>query len=397
MQQQLFPEFVISSGEEGSDPWVPIDGVPTRVDEFSLSGHLERMDEDLRDVAALGIKYWRYGMPWRLSEPAHHQYDWTLWDQAFAACEQAGLEPIVDLCHFGLPDHYNGFLDPSWIDGFVAYTEAFLARYSSPRFFTPVNEPGITATFSALFGMWNDAHASEESYAQAVSHVVCANLEALAAIRADRDGWWIGAEGFSCNLANDDDVQGQAEAAQATAIQYLVWDLHFGLTPLSEAQHLVKFIEPDMLKRINRSVGVVPNNRIIAGHDLYPISVSAFGTRAERPITIEDRVTAYERVAADWYARYGVDFWVAETSNLGLEVEEGPEWLTALYEATQRMRAAGLPVRGICWYSRGDQFDWQTALTVPIGEVTKVGLFTQMREARPVAKVIANLARTHSA
>jgi hypothetical protein len=56
------------------------------------------------------------------------------------------------------------------------------------------------------------------------------------------------------------------------------------------------------------------------------------------------------------------------------------------------MGAAGLPVRGVCWYSRGDQFDWDTALAEPVGTVTEVGLFDAARRPRPVAAAYAALA-----
>ena len=78
-------------------------------------------------------------------------------------------------------------------------------------------------------------------------------------------------------------------------------------------------------------------------------------------------------------------FWVAETSNLGLDVARQSEWLDAYVARLAKMRADGLPVRGLCWYSRGDQFDWQTALIEPSGALTEVGLFTQDRVARPAA------------
>jgi len=32
-------------------------------------------------------------------------YDWALWDRALDACGRAGLVPVVDLLHFGLPNH----------------------------------------------------------------------------------------------------------------------------------------------------------------------------------------------------------------------------------------------------------------------------------------------------
>ncbi len=82
-----------------------------------------------------------------------------------------GSMPVVDLCHFGLPDHYAGFCDPSWVDGFCRYVDAFLARYREPMWFTPVNEPGITALFSARLGMWNDRRATEDDYFVALGNV----------------------------------------------------------------------------------------------------------------------------------------------------------------------------------------------------------------------------------
>lgn len=391
-----FPAFAVACGEEGSDPLVLHGGREVRVDEFASSTHLDRLDADLADVAGLGIEVWRYGMPWRTAEPEPGVYDWTQWDRALRACEDHGLFPVVDLCHFGLPDHYTGFCDPAWVDGFCRYVDAFLARYREPRWFTPVNEPGITAMFSARFGMWNDRRASDDDYFVALGNVTLANLEALARIRGDRDGWWIGAEGFGCDLADADDEAGTQQAIDARDMQQAVWDLHFGFEPRGIASRLTSVVADPVLQRLADLASVVPADRVVAGHDLYPVSVAAHGARAERVITIADRVDAYEAEARAWFDRYQRPFWVAETSNLGLPVEEGVAWLSALTDGIDRLIDAGLPARGICWYSRGDQFDWDTALTNPIGRVTEVGLFDADRRARPVAAAYAALARTRS-
>ena len=58
-----FPDLLVSVGEEGSDPIVTHDGGDHRVDEFARSGHLERMAADLGDVAGLGVRVVRHGMP----------------------------------------------------------------------------------------------------------------------------------------------------------------------------------------------------------------------------------------------------------------------------------------------------------------------------------------------
>jgi hypothetical protein len=388
-----FPAFAVACGEEGSDPLVVHGGRTVRVDEFTASGHLDRLDADLADVAGLGIGVWRYGMPWRLAEPEPGVYDWTQWDRALRACEHHGLTPVVDLCHFGLPDHYPGFCDPAWVEGFCRYVDAFLARYREPMWFTPVNEPGITALFSARYGMWNDRLSTEDDYFVALGHVTLANLEALGRVWADRDGWWIGSEGFGCDLADSDDEVGTKQATDSRHLQQAVWDLHLGIEPVGVAARLTSVVADPVLHRIAELAADIPEDRVVAGHDIYPISVAAHGTRAERPLSIADRIEAYEHEARRWHERYQRPFWVSETSNLGLPVEDGQAWLDAMVASLDRLHASGLPVRGICWYSRGDQYDWDTALTVPVGRVTTVGLFDAQRQARQVATAYADLAR----
>lgn len=158
-------------------------GVPYRQDQFAQSGHYLRVDDDLRSIAALGVKIVRYGAPWRVSEPEPGHYKWTLWDRAFACCAEHGLEPIVDLLHFGLPDFFDGFADHRWVDSFCRYVEAFLNRYQEPRWFTPINEPGVTAVNSGCLGLWNDRLASGTDHVWILANIVLANLEALAGPR----------------------------------------------------------------------------------------------------------------------------------------------------------------------------------------------------------------------
>lgn len=381
-----FPDFVWSIGEEGSDPVVMRQGERYRQDQFAESGHDKHMEDDLAAIADLGVRVVRYGTPWRLAEPEPGIYDWSIWDRAFAACATAGLEPIVEFLHFGLPDHYPGFVDRAWVDGFVKYVKAFLDRYPSPRWFTPINEPGITARLSARFGIWNDMAATTEAHAQALANIVQANLEAVALIRTDRSGWWIGSEGFDIPVAVNDSPEATAEVERIRALGWLVWDLHFGHEPgvagyfdgLDEAQ----------LARIR---SLAQHDCLVAGLDIYPISVMPVG--GDRPTwTSRELINLAVAEIERWHDRYEHPFWIAETSNLTLPLDQQIPWLDEFTAGLARLRADGRPARGICWYSRGDQFDWQTALIEPTGAVTEVGLYDTKRRARPVAARFKELA-----
>src|SRR3546814_13282417 len=92
--------------------------------------------------------------------------------------------------------------------------------------------------------MWNDRRASEDDYFTALANVTLANLEALVRIQADRDGWWIGSEGFGCELADADDAAARQAATDARDMQQAVWDLHLGLTPRGVAARLTDVV-PD--------------------------------------------------------------------------------------------------------------------------------------------------------
>jgi hypothetical protein len=360
-------------------------GVPYRQDQFAQSGHYSHVDDDLGSIAALGVKIVRYGVPWRLSEPEPGRYDWSRWDRALAGCAEHGLEPIVDLLHFGLPDCFGGFADRRWVDSFSQYVEAFLQRYREPRWFTPINEPGPTAENSGLLGKWNDRLASGPDHARILANIVLANLEALARIRSDRGGWWIGSEGFLVPVAVEPQAEADVEALRAWT--WLVWDLHFGRDPLPEAARYLDPVDDALLARI-RSLAV--SDRVIAGLDIYPTSLFPLGGAAPE-WSVPERVALAVAEFRRWHHRYDVPFWVAETSNLSLALDEQIPWLHSLTDGLRALRQDGLPVRGLCWYSRGDQFDWQTELVNPTGAVTEVGLFDVHRRARPVAAALAQL------
>ncbi|MDG2041053.1 MAG: hypothetical protein P8J30_11290, partial [Ilumatobacter sp.] len=220
--------------------------------------------------------------------------------------------------------------------------------------------------------------------AQAAANIALANLEAIDRIRTDRNGWWIGSEGFDIPVAITPDADAEIESRRA--IGWLIWDLHFGVDPLPAAERYLESLDATQLDRI-RSLAV--SDQLVAGLDIYPISVmNVGGDRPEWSVDelVELSIAEIER----WHDRYGQPFWIAETSNLTLPLDQQIPWLDTLTAGLARMRGDGRPARGLCWYSRGDQFDWQTALIEPVGAVTEVGLFDNDRRARPVAARFAD-------
>ena len=240
-------------------------------------------------------------------------YDWSLWDRAFEACERHGLEPIVDLCHFGLPDHYR-----------------WLLRSGVGRRLRPLRR-GVPRALSETALV----HAGERAADHGDVLGALRDLERPAPLaRGLRDG------ALSLRAR-----ESRGDGADPRGSRRLV-DRRGGILVSgagrrrarrggrAAARSRVGGVGPALracrCRRRRRGTSTASTRRcasridalattanVIAGHDFYPVSAFSVGGTTEA-WSIADRLDAYEATAARWHARYGVDFWVAETSNLGL-------------------------------------------------------------------------------
>ena len=91
------------------------------------------------------------------------------------------MTPIVDLCHFGVPDWIGDFQNPDWPRDFPDYAGALARRFPHLRFYTPINEIFIVALFSAAYGWWNERLSSDRAFVTALKHLCQANILAMRA------------------------------------------------------------------------------------------------------------------------------------------------------------------------------------------------------------------------
>src|SRR3982750_4100783 len=152
------PQFLFAVGIEGSYPVISDgQGGTIRQDQFESCGHYDRWREDLELVRGLGVRHVRWGPPLHRTWLGPGRYDWDFCDAVLARMAELGLLPILDLCHFGLPDWLgNSFQNPDFPPAFAEFAAAAARRYPRIRLFTPVNEIYICARFSAELGWWNE-------------------------------------------------------------------------------------------------------------------------------------------------------------------------------------------------------------------------------------------------
>src|SRR5215208_6156017 len=78
------------------------DGV--RLDLIRATGHDKHVQQDYRLCRKLGFGTLRDGVRWHLIEKSRGKYDWSSWLPMLEAAEEAGVEVIWDLFHYGSPD-----------------------------------------------------------------------------------------------------------------------------------------------------------------------------------------------------------------------------------------------------------------------------------------------------
>src|ERR1044071_7639459 len=171
-------EFMFATGIECSYP--TIEGGRWRHDQLADTKHYRHWRRDLELVRELGLKYLRYGPPLHLMFLGPGRFEWSFMDGVAEAMRRLGIVPIVDLCHFGVPNWIGNFQNPDFPELFAEYASAFARRFPWVQLYTPVNEIYVCAKLSTLVGFWNErARGNHRAFVTALKHLCKANLLAI--------------------------------------------------------------------------------------------------------------------------------------------------------------------------------------------------------------------------
>ena len=380
--------FLFATGIENSYPTIQLpNGATKRVDEMEKTGHYTRWREDFALVKELGLEYLRYGPPYYRAHPAPGRYDWSFADETFAELERLRIAPVVDLCHFGVPDWLGDFQNPDWPKLFAQYAGAFAARFPNLRFYTPVNEIYICATFSAQLGWWNERLASDRAFVTALKHLVRANLLAEEAIlRAQPAALFVQSESTEYFHANHPAAQMHTRFFNEK--RFLSLDLCYGRDVDAT---MYEFLTDNGLTRaeyhwfMERGRAVKP--RCIMGNDYYLTNEHL--VNADGSIEPSGEIFGYYVITKQYFDRYHLPVMHTET-NLA-DAERAPGWLWKEWANMVRLKEDGVPIIGFTWYSLIDQVDWDSALREDNGNVNPLGLYDLERKIRPVGKAFKKL------
>lgn len=370
---------MFATGIENSIP--KIRGGAIRVDQMDSCGHYRHWRKDFDCVEELGLKFLRYGPPLHTSFPGPDRYDWEFADVTFADLRRRNINPIVDLCHFGVPDWVGDFQNPDFPELFAGYAKAFAKRFPWVQLYTPVNEMFICAQFSAKYGWWNEEGTTDRTFVTALKHLVKANVLAMQAILEVRaDAIFIQSESSEYFHAENPKAIKPAEVENSK--RFLSLDLNYGHRVDSEMYEYL-FDNGMTREEYHFFLGNSLRHHCILGNDYYWTNehrVAADGlTRAS------GEIFGYSEITRQYYNRYRLPVMHTETNIAeGPNGDEAVNWLWKEWANVLRVRNDGVPTVGFTWYSLTDQMDWDTALREPNMRVHPVGLYDLNREIRPV-------------
>ena len=369
---------MFSTGIENSYPTIRLpDGTMKRIDSMEKSGHYQRWKEDFNLVKDMGLEFLRYGPPYYKVHLGPNRYDWAFTDETFNYLKEVNITPIVDLCHFGVPDWIGDFQNPDWPVHFAEYARAFAKRFPYLQFYTPVNEIFIAATFSAQYGWWNERLASDKAFVAALKNLCKANVLAMQAIL---------------------EVQPQAIFIQSESSEYF-HACHPACIPQAEFLNEKRFLSLDLTYGYPVSVimykyllenGMTEeeynwfrdNNikaKCIMGNDYYWTNEHL--VHKDGTTSASGEIFGYYVITHQYFSRYRLPIMHTETN---MKEPDAVSWLQKQWANVYRLRQDGVPIMGFTWYSLTDQVDWDTALREDAGRVNQLGLYDLDRKIRPV-------------
>lgn len=344
--------FLWLTGIEDTFVTAPHPQTRRTLDEYELTQHYESWSSDLELAARLGVGAMRYGIPWHRINPSPNVWDLSWADRPLERLLELGIEPIVDLVHYGVPDWIeHAFLNPDYARRVEEYAARIAERFAGRiRCFTPLNEPRITAWYAGKLGWWPPFQRGWGGFARVMVGVcqgivrteqaLRASIADLISVHVDAADVYYAAEPL---LAE--------EAAHRQLIGFLALDLVSGRLDESHPLH-------GWMLRHGISSGTLDwflehaLTLDVIGINLYPL----FSRKVLKRVSGRLRIgmpyatgTIIEELAALYHGRYQRPLLISETASEG-SVARRRAWLSESVNAVRRARVSGLPVLGYTWW-----------------------------------------------
>jgi beta-glucosidase len=336
------------------------------LDEYELTQHYDQWHADLGLAADAGATMIRWGIPWHRVNPARDAWEWGWLDQVVERFGELGLEPIVDLMHYGTPLWLeNEFINHDYPARVAEYAARVAERYRGAlNVFTPLNEPLLNIIYCGEYAYWPPYLTGDDGFVKllrAISRGIVTTQRAVAEASGG-EASFVHVEASFRFVGDDAAHAGQVEHLRERA--FLVEDLVTGRVddnhPLAAYLKTNGFADDDFAWASDNVAA--PD---VMGVNYYPaLSTERFvldGPHDGGPRNPRPRVNAWtdglDEVLTAYADRYRRPVFLTETCWAGT-VAERVEWLDASVAAVRTLRERGVDVVGYTWWSLFDMVEW---------------------------------------
>lgn len=335
------------------------------LDEYELMDHYRLWREDIDLAAGLGASTIRYGIPWYKVNPRLGVYDWSWTDPVLEhLVTNRGLTPVIDLMHYGTPTWLdNHFVNASYPRRVAEFAAKFAERYGSlVRFYTPVNEPAVTAAYCGRDGRWPPYLHGDDGYVKvllALMKGMARTAEALKSVRPDTA--LVHVEDFG--LERPGRAEGDpalAEAADAARQRrFLPIDLACGRVGPKHGLYEWLLDHGATEAELEHLADHAPRWDVL-GVNYYPWTNHRwFRRRNGKIVPLSDPSgPALADVLRTVHGRYDLPLMVTETSATGSALERSA-WMRDTVAAVRHVRGEGVPVVGYTWFPMFTMIEWK--------------------------------------
>ncbi len=305
---------------------------------ITVTQHDLQARTDYELLKTVGILTARDVVRWHLVDKGS-RFDFSPVIPLAEAAEQAGIQVIWNLCHYGWPEDVDLF-SAEFVNRFERYCRTvarFLAdRSDAVRYYAPINEISFFAWAASRQVMFPHAYHRDDEIKCQLVRAAIAGCEAI--WREDRCARILHGDPVIHVVPPRDRPDLSASAKAQDESQFVAWDMLCGVS------------HPEL--------GGHPRYLDLIGVNFYHANEWEFPDVRLRweDEPRDDRWVPLHQLIARVYDRYRRPILIAETSHFG--AGRG-RWICEIGQEAYAARSIGIPLEGICIYPILDRPDWE--------------------------------------
>ena len=355
--------------------------------------HYNRYEEDIRLLAEAGLNAYRFSVEWARIEPEEGEFDASEiehYRRVIACCRANGVEPIVTLMHFTSPVwliRKGGWEAESTVEYFRRYAAYVTEKLGSElHYICTINEANMglqLATISKRFQLMAQQAAKNAKSAEGTVQVgmnfekMMENMKYSAAENAGVFGTPQPQIFVSSRTPEGDALVFRAHQAAKTAIKTLYPNIQVGITlSVHDCQALPggeSFAEAAWEEEFRHYLPYIRDDDF---RGVQNYTRTLYGTQGQLPAPEGAELTqmdyefypeALEHVIRKVHDDFKGNLIVTENGVAISDDNRRVEFIRRALCGVENCVDDGIPVKGYCYWSLMDNFEWQKGFSMTFG------------------------------